>query len=180
MYQFSLHYFLYIIKRIIMYRYDYKSTVSKSESEALKALIFNRARERAEALSKKTQEDYTSSVKNELMDIARDSFKSTGNPFVPKQEEVKDEFVKTEQETEEKKEIGFPERKVVENLKASIEYKNNLIKEAVAQDEVKSVMKDAGMDFGNIKSFIGALNFLNTQASLSVINKRSKGFEAIA
>ena len=76
--------------------------------------------------------------------------------------------------------IGFPERKVVENLKASIEYKNNLIKEAVAQDEVKSVMKDAGMDFGNRKSFIGALNFLNTQASLSVINKRSKGFEAIA
>ena len=114
------------------------------------------------------------------MDIARDSFKSTGNPFVPKQEEVKDEFVKTEQETEEKKEIGFPERKVVENLKASIEYKNNLIKEAVAQDEVKSVMKDAGIDFGNRKSFIGALNFLNTQASLSVINKRSKGFEAIA
>lgn len=163
-----------------MYHYDYKSVVSKSESEALKELIFNRAKERAEALAQKTQDDYTTSVKNELMDIARDSFKSSGNPFAPKQEGI-DEFVKAEPKaTEEKREIGFPERKVVDNLKASIEYKNNLIKEAKAQDEIHSVMKDAGVDFGNRKNFIGALNFLNAQASLSVINKRAKGFEAIA
>ncbi|MCQ2744627.1 MAG: hypothetical protein MJ230_07555 [bacterium] len=162
-----------------MYRYDYKSTVSKNESEALKELIFNRARERAKALNNDTQENYTTSFKNELMDIARDSFNSSkNNPFAQINEsKISNQMPEIK---EEKKEIGFPERKISENLKAEIEYKSKLIKENASQDEIKSIMKDAGMDFENKKNFIGALNFLNTQASLSIVNKRTKGFEAIA
>ena len=162
-----------------MYDYDYKSIVSKSESEALKELIFNRARERAVALNKQTQDSYTTAIKNELMDIARDSFNKSGNPFAIKNETVtKEEAVKDI--AEKKEEIGFPQRKVADNLKSQIEYKNNLLREAAAQNEIKSVMENAGMDFGNKKNFIGALNFLNSQASLSVINKSKHGFEAIA
>lgn len=164
-----------------MYDYNSKSLVSTTEREALKELIFKRARERAEALNKDTQEAYTTSIRNELMDIARDSFTSSGNPFAFNNTETVKETPAKPVETEApKQEIGFAERKISENLRASIEYKNNLIKEAAAQNEVESVMKDAGMDVGNRKNFMGALEFLNSQASLSIINKRKHGFEAIA
>ena len=59
------------------------SIVSRSETEALKEMIFKRAREREEALNADTQEQYTTSVQRDVMDIARDSFVSTtkNNPF---------------------------------------------------------------------------------------------------
>ena len=57
-----------------MSNYKYDSIVSKTEVEALKDMIFKRARERAEALNKTVQENYTSSVQKDVMDIARESF----------------------------------------------------------------------------------------------------------
>ena len=163
--------------------YDYNnSIVSRSETEALKEMIFKRARERAEALNADTQEQYTTSVQRDVMDIARDSFVSTtkNNPFaqiVEKAEaKAKAEPVKEE---EKKEEIGFPQR-ITSDVKSQIEYKNKTIKENIVKTEVTSNMIEARNEFANKKTIMGALNFLNSQASIALVNGNSKSFDAIA
>lgn len=150
-----------------MSNYKFDSIVSRSEADALKEMIFKRARERAEALAEDINTSYTSSVKNELMDIARDSFVSSKNPFAVKEEKKPEE--------PENKEIGFPQRKI-EEIKSQINYRTK----DIAGKEVDSAMRDAGVDFRKKQSFIGALDFLNSQATIALINKRGKSFEALA
>lgn len=156
-----------------MSSYKFDSIVSKSEQDALKEMIFKRARERAAALSEDIQTSYTNDIRNDVMDIARDSFVSEHNPFSQKPASV---------EVEEKTsgaEIGFSKRHV-ETLKAQIEYKNKITREEIVNKETEAVMKDAGADFGNKKSFMGALNFLNSQASIALVKNKGKSFEAVA
>ena len=59
-----------------MSSYNYDSIVSRNEAEALKEMIFKRARERADALDKEVKTSYTSDIQNDVMDLARDSFVS--------------------------------------------------------------------------------------------------------
>ena len=53
--------------------YQLNSFVNKKEAEALKELIFKRVKERAGAM--------TSDVQTDIMNVARESFVSTNNPF---------------------------------------------------------------------------------------------------
>ena len=64
-----------------MNTYTSKSTVDRKEAEALKEMIFNRVRARAEAMNNEVQASYVDNVHNELMDSARVSFEATKNPF---------------------------------------------------------------------------------------------------
>ena len=59
----------------------HESIVSAQESQALKEMIFNRARERAAALASDVQESYTTNMQADVMDIARNSFRANKNPF---------------------------------------------------------------------------------------------------
>ena len=68
-----------------MQSYESKMIVSQSEVLALKELIFNRARQRAEALADDTKTKYTASFRDEVMDIARKSFDTNNNPFAQNQ-----------------------------------------------------------------------------------------------
>lgn len=158
--------------------YDYNSIVSRSETEALKEMIFKRARERAELLNKDTQNQYTTSMQKEVMEIARDSFVASKNPFSiiaePKKEEVA-----VQEKAEEKSNIGFAQKNT-EKVKTQIETKLKTVKEDIANNEVTANMLEARTAFENKKSFMGALNFLNSQASISLINSKSKKFEAFA
>ena len=165
-----------------MNNYDYNSIVSRSEAEALKDMIFKRARERAEALTKQTQDSYTTSVQMDVMEIARDSFVATSkNPFAQlAQPEVQEKQTIDEAPVEKEYDgIGFKQRNT-ENVKNQINYKNKTINENVAQTEVTANMLQARNEFGSRKNFMGALNFLNAQASLSIVNKKVKGFDAVA
>ena len=79
-----------------MNNYNLNSTVTSQEAEALKEMIFKRARERAKALNEDVQSSFTSSIQNDVMDLARDSFVASKNPFsqiveTPKQEETVEE-----------------------------------------------------------------------------------------
>ena len=163
-----------------MSSYNYKSSiVSRSETEALKEMIFKRAKERAEALNKETQTQYTSAIQNDVMDIARESFAASdrSNPFA-KIIEIPEE--KKEQNSEKKVEnIGFKQR-ISENIKSEIEHKNKVIKEDIINMEVTSNMIEARNEFANKKTIMGALNFLNSQASIALVNDKSKSFDAIA
>ena len=155
-----------------MSKFSYSSTVSSQEAEALKEMIFKRARERAEALNEETQEKYTSSVHSDIMDLARASFVSSKNPF---QEKVLSEEKKSSRDEE----IGFAQRKVDETRK-NIEIKNKILNFNIANKEVTSLIDETRADFNKKPTFTGALDFLNSQASISLIKNNGKSFEALA
>ena len=158
----------------------YDSIVSKTEAEALKDMIFKRSRERAEALNKDIENSYTNSIQNEVMDIARISFQSEKNPF-----SIKNEPAKVEKETEvneisAKDKILEYSKKEVETLKARIYQTNKTVNTDLTNSELELNMKDARNNFTQKRSFMGALNFLNTQATINLISKKDNKFEALA
>lgn len=149
--------------------YKFDSIVSKSEANALKEMIFNRARERAKSMTDDVQED--------VMDVARESFVSANNPFsqiienTPANKPTED---KTRQKTEE--EIGFPIKKIREKVSTQ----NKLINAQITQATIENTMMSARENLSNKQSFMGALNFLNSQAAISLIRTRADKFEIIA
>lgn len=161
---------------------NYDSIVSAQEVNALKEVIFKRARERAESINKEVQESYTSNMQYEIMDLARASFVGPRNPFVNKTEpqtacpEPETPTVQTNNEPEN---IGFPPRKK-ETINTQIKTTTKQSSENVEASTIQSAMLDARNTLSNKKSFIGALDFLNSQASISLIKNRGKNFEAIA
>lgn len=158
---------------------NFNSIVSKSEADALKDMIFKRVRERAENLNKETQNTYTSSVHNEIMEIARNSFVSDNNPFSIKQKEIKKEEALNITHSSQKEIIEESKRKA-EELKAQIIRKNEAAKTDYFVKTMEENMQDAQIGLTKKHTFIGALEFLNSQASVSLIQKRGKNFNAIA
>ena len=152
----------------------YNSVVSNSEQEALKEMIFNRARERAKALSEDVQASYTTSVQSDIMEMARDSFVSNKNPFSI--QETKKEDPKT---TNNDSEIGFAKRQV-NDVKNQFSQKSKTINSEIANKEVYSTMEGARSLYEKGTSFMGALDFLNSQASISLVKNKGKSFEALA
>lgn len=154
--------------------YQFNSYVNRQEAEALKEMIFKRARERANNM--------TSDVKTDVMDVARESFVSNNNPFSqiaaqtkveaavtePKESATSDlhEYVETVEESS--NQIGFPQK----NLFAGSN-QNRIIKEQMTASQIQNNMIEARQELSNKKSFMGALEFLNSQAAVSLMNKRS-------
>lgn len=157
--------------------------VSQSEVAALKEMIFKRASERAQALTDEVQSSYTSSIQLDVMDLARDSFVSSKNPFSQNvEEEIKSSTVEPETKMETKSEtpeIGFAKRNV-EEIKSQIHYRNMNVNSDIANREVESTMDEARAEFGKKSTFMGALDFLNSQASIALVQKRNSKFEAFA
>ena len=149
------------------------SVVPNSEAEALKQMIFKRAMERAQTLNEETQKNYTKTVHAEIMNLARESFISNKNPFSEKKEVDKYEEKVNSQE------IGFAKRQVKE-FKKAIEEKNNLNNSEIINIEIESAMSEARANLSNKKTFIGALQFLNTQATIDLVQKKAKNFEILA
>lgn len=160
--------------RTAMNNYKFDSIVSRNEQEALRDMIFKRAKERAEALNANIQSSYANDIKSDVMDLARDSFVSEHNPFSQKSEQVQ-----VVEEKAPESEIGFSKRHV-ETLKAQIAYKNKITREEIVNKETEANMKDARADFSNKKTFMGALDFLNSQASIALVKNQGAAFEAIA
>ena len=167
--------------------YQLNSYVNRQEAETLKEIIFKRVRERSESM--------TDDVKSDVMDIARESFVSKNNPFsqiltqtaeasAQKTEEKKEvktsalhEFVDAVEAEAQKAEeqIGFPQKAFF----AGTVYQNKIIKEQVAAAQVNNMMREAREGLTNKKSFMGALEFLNSQAASSLLNKRSNGVDIV-
>ena len=146
-------------------------TVSTTEAEALKEMIFKRARERAEAFSNDVNENYTSSMQNDVMELARNSFVAAKNPF----SQIKEASIK---EVTEQNDIGFAQRK--NDVKTRINNSSQESQAVISAAQVQSAMNEARNELTSKSSFMGALNFLNAQATISLINKKNKSFEALA
>lgn len=159
-----------------MNNYRFNSIVSNSEQEALKEMIFKRARERAQAITDEVQADYTTSVQNDVMELARDSLIQSKNPFAQMIDSPKPEVVEEKDETDE---IGFAKRQVKE-IKTQISNNSRINTADIASREVQQAMASARMDFTKKSSFMGALEFLNSQASIALIKNKGQSFEAMA
>ena len=152
--------------------YKFDSIVNKHEADALKDMIFKRARERAKAFNEDAQSD--------VMDMARESFVSKNNPFSKIIENTNninpEQQVKNKQEVavepQEKDDIGFP----VKELKLQ---QNRNITSQLTAATINNNMAEAREALSNKKSFMGALNFLNSQAALSLMRTRADKFEVV-
>ena len=153
--------------------YKFNSIVNRNEADALKEMIFKRARERAQAMSEDVQSD--------VMDIARGSFVSDNNPFsrIIEPEKVSEakplrETVppKPEGDKGENADIGFPVR--VPKVK-----QNQVINEQISSAVIQNNMLEARNTLSSKQNFMGALNFLNSQAAISLIKTRADRFEMV-
>ena len=149
--------------------YKFDSIVSKNEAAALKDMIFKRAQERAKSFNEDAQAD--------IMDMARDSFVSKDNPFSKIIENTKPENKTVEPEAVEKKQkddgVGFPMPKEVKLQQ------NQVINNQITSSAINSNMREAREALTNKKSFMGALNFLNSQAAVSLMRTRADKFEIV-
>lgn len=173
--------------------YQLNSYVNRKEAEALKEMIFRRARERAQSM--------TSDVQADVMNIARDSFVSNNNPFsqlinIPPVETQTKEETKSEKQVEEKsaketafhkfvneieeksenENVGFPQK----NLFTGATTQNKIIKEQISASQIQNNMIEARQGLTNKKSFMGALEFLNSQAAVSLFRTEKGEFRALA
>ena len=155
-----------------MKNYNYDSVVSKSEAEALKEMIFKRARERAAALTENTQNSYTTSFKQEIMELAHDTFTASKNPF----------SISTESsgEKEKNEKIITQDEYSAKDLIKRIETKHLEEQKNINEREFELNMEEARNSLSKNHSFMGALNFLNAQATISLVKNKGKSFEAIA
>lgn len=151
--------------------YKFDSIVNKQEADALKEMIFRRVRERSNSMNEEVQ--------TEVMDMARDSFVSSNNPFsqIVEKTNVQPESNPKElvQKGVDNENIGF----AMPQKQPKAFNQSNLINEQVANAEIKNNMREARAGLSNNKSFMGALNFLNSQAAISLIKTRSDKFEMI-
>lgn len=149
--------------------YKFDSIVSKNEAAALKDMIFKRAQERSKSFNEDAQAD--------VMDMARDSFVSKDNPFSKIIENTKTENKTVEPEAVEKKQkddgVGFPMHKEVKLQQ------NQVINNQITSSAINSNMREAREALTNKKSFMGALNFLNSQAAVSLMRTRADKFEIV-
>jgi len=142
--------------------------VDKQEAEALKEVIFKRVRERAAAMNEDMQED--------VMELARDSFVSKDNPFSQIIDRAGNANPSTASETTEKDEIGFPQRQLNQH---AVE-QTRVLKETITSYAIHNTMEEARAGLENKKTFMGALDFLNSQAAVSLMRTRSDKFEAMS
>ena len=151
--------------------YKFNSIVNRQEADALKEMIFKRAKEKSENLNNAEQ--------TEVMDLARESFVSKNNPFSDIIEQTKNN-IQTKPNTQkmestaanQEAEIGFPlkrrENKITTTRQAEI-----------VKSEIENNMLNARESLNNKQSFMGALNFLNSQAAVSLIRTKAEKFEMI-
>ena len=149
--------------------YKFDSIVSKNEAAALKDMIFKRVQERAKSFNDDAQAD--------VMDMARNSFVSKDNPFSKIIENTIQENKTVEPEAVEKKQkddgVGFPMPKEVKLQQ------NNVINNQITSSAINNNMREAREALTNKKSFMGALNFLNSQAAISLMRTRADKFEIV-
>ena len=161
---------------------NYDSIVSKQEVAELKEMIFKRVREKAAALAENENAKYTSSAKFDVMELAHNSMSvAKGNPFA---EIANGKIVQSENLSAnvEKNEITeeVSEEPVTEKYDF-FKQKSVLSTREIVNKAIELNMENAREDLSKKTSFMGALNFLNSQAAVSLVNTAGKrGFNALA
>lgn len=147
-----------------MNNFSISTTISPREAESLKEQIFNRARERAQALNDDIENSYTSDIQSDVMNLARASFESNNNPF--------SKIIDKTENNDDTKTINLEKSaEKINEIKNNI-YRNNVAyKEEITTNIVNMNMLEARNISEKRKAFTGALEFLNSKASINLAKK---------
>ena len=150
--------------------YKFNTIVNKNEADTLKDIIFKRVQERSQSMNEDVQAD--------IMDIARDTFISNNNPFsriietAASSNESQETPNITAEAKENKNDAGFSAREP--KLR-----QDRIINDQISSTVIKNNMLEARNTLSNKPGFMAALNFLNTQAAISLIKTRADKLEII-
>ena len=154
---------------------DVKPTIDRAQTVSIKEAIYKRAREKANALISKKNDDCTEQIQNDIMESAHESIRETAcNPFNRFLENISVNPTDTEvvQDTEKYSNTTDIEEIFTREVKKNIESATN-------SDFVNSIkeetMKAAREQFSQNFDFTATLKFLNTQAAIRMTeNAHSK------
>ena len=145
---------------------DIKPTIDKSQVNSIKEAIFARAQEKSNALAQEKNENYTTQVQNDVMDIARESLNIPDiNPFNQFIANINTPAKEKQIEKESTTEILSTEIQPQKELKHNIESVDNSNYTNSVRNET---MKAARAQFSQGRSLADTLNFLNTQAAITM------------
>lgn len=166
---------------------DVKSSIDRAETASIKEAIFKRAREKSNTLATEKNDNYSSQVQNDVMEIARESItESPMNPFnqfmenmglnsnkvvndVSTQNVVNQQFVQQEQKISQTSNI---EDIYTKEVKRNIESVSN---KTFVNSVKNETMTAARNQFRQGTNLMATLNFLNTQAAIRMAeNAHSK------
>ena len=136
---------------------------NNNEYNTLKEAIFKRAREKAEALNAELKTNYTSDIKNDVMESARLSVRN--NPFLNLFEEEEVQEVTTEVKPLPSKEIRHSrDYQPTKPRRFNSKLNNDLYNAAI----IDNAMREASETVRQNKNIMQCLTFLNTQAAIAL------------
>ena len=109
------------------------------------------------------------------MDFARKSFVSEKNPFAQIKENKAEEIT---DKADKRQEIELAKERIKE-IKVQINNKNKVLNQDLSNIEIQNTMLEARNQINKKSNFIGALDFLNSQASIALVKNRGQNFEAV-
>ena len=146
-----------------------KPSIERSEVNSIRDTIFQRAREKAQKMNEEQNAQYSANVKNDIMEIASNDFRSTEfNPFNKFKESLGLNKSETEpQQTIEEPEVQPTTKKTYEikPLKRNIESVSDNTYANSVKDETMSVARN---QFRQQQNLTTSLNFLNAQAAIQM------------
>lgn len=151
-----------------------KPSIERKEVSLIKEAIFKRAREKAQQMNTEQNNQYTSEVKNDVMEIASADFRSNEfNPFNKFKESMglNTPKVETPKETEsqpvaqEKVEPVEQHTFEIKPLKHNVQSVNNTNYTDSVKDETMTAARN---QFRQDRNLTTSLNFLNAQAAIQM------------
>ena len=155
-----------------------KERISQQSSNDLKDVIIKHAQERGQTLANQIQNNYTNSFHDEIMISARESFRIKNNPFAIKEEKPIEEIKNKKEKIKNKVHEIESLKKQINDIKAQIHNKHAQVSNNMSYLTVGTIMSEAKNELSIKKSFTGALNFLNNQASICLLRSWRQDFEA--
>lgn len=151
---------------------DVKPKIDRNEVSLIKETIFKRAREKAERMNQEQNNQYTSDIKNDVMEIASADFRSSEfNPFNKFKESLG--LNQKEQVPVEQEEPANEVKSADNSLEKTFEMKPLHNIQSVSVSNYANSVKDETMDiartrFRQERNLTTSLNFLNAQAAIQM------------
>lgn len=141
---------------------DLIPSIDKKQVNAIKDAIFARAKEKSNALAQEKTENYTTQTQNDVMEVARESLNIPEvNPFNQFLKSMKLEAAPNTDNTQPVNDVEQPQKEVKHNIES-------VRSENYAESVKDETMKAARAQFRQGQSLADTLNFLNTQAAISM------------
>lgn len=146
---------------------NYNLNSNNNDYNSLKEAIFKRAREKAEALNSELKTNYTSDIKNDIMESARISVRN--NPFMNLFEEENVD-TKGEVETVSERPVIYHSHDYEKSFagRKRSNFSSRINNELYASAVRDSAMREASETLRQNRNVMDSLKFLNTQAAIAL------------